>query len=82
MGSVHLGIGKDYAPKQLDIPYKKGRKQPLTDEQKHHNKQVSKIWVKVEHAIGGMKHFRFLSDRLRCRDFARYNQIVGIGATI
>ena len=77
-----LGIGKDYAPKHLDIPYKKSKKQPLTDAQKDHNKQVSKIRVKVEHAIGGMKRFRFLSDRLRCRVFARYNQIVGICAAL
>jgi hypothetical protein len=77
-----LGIAKDYKTKGLNIPQKRGKKQDMTEDQKTHNKQVSKVRIKVEHSIGGMKRFRFLSDRLRCRDFTRYNQIVGICAAL
>ena len=74
-----LGINKDYDEKIL-IPFKRKRKQILTEEQKKHNKDISKIRIKVEHSIGGMKRFRILSDRLRMRNMIRYNQVSGICA--
>lgn len=82
-----LGIKKDYDAKQIFIPFKrtkrKSKEDPeteLTKNQKEYNKSVSKIRIKVEHAIGGLKRYRFLSDRLRCRDAAFYSQVAGIAA--
>ena len=82
-----LGIHKDYQPDRLFIPYKKPRRKSkndpiieLNDQQKTHNKQVSKIRIRVEHAIGGLKRYRFLSDRLRARDAQFYSMIAGIAA--
>jgi len=82
-----LGIEKDYEINQLHIPFKKpkrkSKKDPeieLTEAQKKHNKSVSKIRIIVEHAIGGLKRYRFLSDRLRCRDAAFYSKVAGIAA--
>ena len=76
-----LGIQKDYDPK-IFIPHKRKRKEELTQQQKSKNKEISKIRIKVEHSIGGLKRFRILSDRLRMRSVIRYNQITGICAGI
>ena len=76
-----LGIQKDYDPK-IFIPHKKKQKEELTQQQKSRNKEISKIRIKVEHSIGGLKRFRILSDRLRMRSVIRYNQITGICAGI
>lgn len=76
-----LGIKKDYAA-NVKMPTKKPRKEKkeLTKEQKEYNKSVSQIRIKVEHSIGGLKRYRVLSDRLRMRNMARYNQTSGICA--
>ena len=60
------------------MPNKKPKKKKLSESQKEYNKSVSRIRIKVEHAIGGIKRFRILSDRLRIRNMTRFNQIVGI----
>ncbi|MFZ2897813.1 MAG: transposase family protein [Saprospiraceae bacterium] len=77
-----LGINKDYAIERISIPFKKSKNKGLTEEQKMTNKQYSSIRVKVEHSIGGFKRYRFLSDRLRCRNIALYNLVAGICAGI
>lgn len=74
-----LGIQKDY-PAKVKIPDKKPRKRTLTKAQKRYNRSVSQIRIKVEHAIGGLKRYRILADRLRIRNMIRYNQIAGICA--
>lgn len=75
-----LGIAKDYQAEKVSIPFKKSKNKSLTDEQKISNKQMSSIRVKVEHSIGGFKRYRFLSDRLRCRDIHLYNLVAEICA--
>lgn len=82
-----LGIEKDYQIKQVFIPHKRPRRKSkndpkieFTEEQKMHNKSVSKIRIRVEHAIGGLKRYRFLSDRLRCRDAELYSKVAGVAA--
>jgi len=63
----YLGFADDYKTRELHIPYKKPRKSKnnpnptLTKEQKEHNKNVSSIRVKAEHAIGGMKRYTAFS---------------------
>lgn len=61
-----LGIEKDYQIKQVFIPHKRPRRKSkndpkieFTEEQKMHNKSVSKIRIKIERAIGGLKRYRF-----------------------
>lgn len=82
-----LGIKKDYQGSEIFIPYKrkkrKSTKDPiieLTQEQKEYNKSVSKIRIRVEHSIGGLKRYRFLSDKLRCRDARFYSTVMGVAA--
>jgi len=67
----YLGFAKAYQTKQLNIPFKKPYKTnnnpdpKLTPAQKEHNRQVSKIRVKVENAIGGAKRYKILEQRFR-----------------
>ena len=75
-----LGIVKDYPAAQISIPFKKSKNNPLTNCQKNANKQKSSIRVRIEHSIGGFKRYRFLSDRLRCRDIDLYNLVAGVCA--
>jgi hypothetical protein len=75
-----LGIEKDYVCKELLIPNKKKKKQELSPEQKQENKLQASERIRVEHAIGGMKRYRILSDRLRVQDVKLYNVILGVCA--
>lgn len=77
-----LGICKDYTAQQISIPFKKSKNKPLTEDLKTLNKQRSSFRVRVEHSIGGLKRFRILSDRLRCRDIQFYNLVAGVCAGI
>lgn len=68
----YQGIQTDYlSPEQVHIPHKKPRKSKnnptpqLTRKQKRENRQLRRIRVRVEHAIGGMKIFHVLTIRLR-----------------
>lgn len=69
----YKGIETDYKTKQIYIPYKKPRKSKsnpspqLTAEQKQYNKKVGSKRVFVEHAIGGIKRYKCLSDKFRNR---------------
>ena len=49
------------------IPKKKSKGNPLTFDEKEINKLISSYRVLVEHAIGGIKRFRCMSERLRNR---------------
>jgi hypothetical protein len=69
------GFEKDYAPQALYLPQKSSKKNPLTQPQKDQNTIMAKERIRVEHAIGGMKRFRVLSDRLRMHNFKRYHSI-------
>jgi hypothetical protein len=66
-----LGAQKDYKNANISIPHKKPRKSKnkpntfLTKNQKEENKSLSKSRVTVEHAIGGMKIFGCISQRIR-----------------
>jgi len=75
-----LGIEKEYACKELLLPNKKKKKQELSPEQKRENKLLASERIAVEHALGGMKRYRVLSDRLRVQDVKLYNVILGVCA--
>ena len=75
-----LGFEKDYVCKELLLPNKKKKQQELSPEQKQENKLLASERIYVEHAIGGMKRYRILSDRLRVHDVELYNVIFGVCA--
>ena len=64
-----------YNPDGVEVkqPIKKPKGKELTDEQKKENTQVSKVRVRVEHAIGSIKRMRIVKEvcRLRKNNFPR-----------
>jgi len=51
--------------KNLLLPKKKTKGRPLTYDEKETNKIISSYRVLVEHAIGGIKRYRCMSEKLR-----------------
>ena len=67
---VHLdlgfqGVDKEHATLTIVIPKKKPPKKALSQEEKEKNRQKASARVKVEHAIGGVKRLRSVTDRFR-----------------
>ena len=48
-------------------PLKKPRGRELTSVEKENNREISRIRIRVEHAIGGVKRYRIVKDQLRTR---------------
>jgi hypothetical protein len=46
-------------------PKKKPRGKELTVEEKDYNRLISKIRIRIEHAIGGVKRYRIVKDKIR-----------------
>ena len=76
----YQGIVKDYDCEQVNIPAKKPKNGELTELQRVANQAKSSERIYVEHAIGGMKRFRYLSDRLRTHKVSLYESAIGICA--
>jgi len=60
-------IGAQRVHSNIYIPKKKSKKRPLTFDEKETNKLISSYRVVVEHAIGGIKRLRCMSEKLRNR---------------
>ncbi len=75
-----LGFDKLYSCQAFFLPFKKPKGQELTDAQQAVNKKQARERVVVEHALGGLRRYRILSDRLRLHDLERYDDILGICA--
>lgn len=76
----YKGFEIDYLCKKVVIPHKKPHKSDLTETQKNENMEKSKKRIFVEHSIGGMKRYRFLSDKLRNHDFNLYSDAIEVCA--
>lgn len=59
------GIRKDFPELTVRMPWRASRGHPLTAVQKIKNRQMSRKRILVEHAIGGMKRFRSVTDVFR-----------------
>jgi len=58
-------IGEAKGRSNIHIPKKKPRGKELTEEEKEMNRLISSCRVVVEHAIGGLKRYRCISEKLR-----------------
>ncbi len=69
-----LGLqGFESAEVTIIQPFKKPRGGQLSDEQKAYNAFVARLRIRIEHAIGGVKRFRIVKDKLRLwRDDVRH----------
>ncbi len=59
--------GEQKTHPNICMPKKKSKGKPLTFDEKEMNKLISSYRVLVEHAIGGLKRFRCMSEKLRNR---------------
>lgn len=76
----YQGFATDYDCQEVILPKKKPYKKDLTADDKLENRQKSSDRVYVEHAIGGMKRYRILSDRLRIHDCQTYDNALEVCA--
>jgi len=77
--SGYQGLHKLHAKTQM--PKKRSKKNPLTEEDKKNNRQLSSDRVLNENVIGSLKRFKIISDRYRNRRkrfSLRFNLIAGI----
>jgi len=77
--SGYQGLQKIHAKTQS--PKKKSKQKPLTQDDRAHNRQLSRDRVLNENVIGKLKRFKILSDRYRNRRkrfMLRFNLIAGI----
>lgn len=77
--SGYQGYQDDYP--DLEIPYKKSKKKPLSKDERAYNHALSRFRVRVEHAIARLKRFRILADRFRYprkTHAAKFSIIAGI----
>lgn len=82
----YLGIQKAYEALFIYLPHKKPRKSKsnphpqLTEAQKAENREMSRVRVVVEHAIGGMKRFAILVNTFRNRKTQFVDTVAVLGA--
>uniref|UniRef100_UPI001FF55AAB transposase family protein n=1 Tax=Telluribacter sp. SYSU D00476 TaxID=2811430 RepID=UPI001FF55AAB len=76
----YQGFVKDYQCQNVIMPKKKSSKHPLNEAERQQNKEKSSERITVEHAIGGMKRYRILSDRLRIHNCKMYSDTVEVCA--
>jgi len=86
-GLDQLWLAKDtayesYCPEGITLlePFRARRNKPLTQLQKKINTWVSSVRIVVEHAIGGLKRLRIVSEKWRSRVDGRLDQAINIAA--
>jgi len=79
---VDLGYqGLQKITSHVNLPFKRSKKNPLTKEQKEHNRGLASFRIKIEHKIREIKVFKILSDVYRNfqkKYHLRFNVIAGI----
>lgn len=83
---VHVDLGyqgfeSDYAAKTVLIPFKKKKNEKeLCDLKKAYNRKLAQWRIVVEHAIGGMKRYRVLAERIRLKSIDQIDTILEVCA--
>ena len=78
----YLGIEKDYSVLRVFIPIKRKAhdKLPigadLLEVKKCFNKRISQMRIPIEHAIGGMKTYRIITQTIRLKSIPFIDQVV------
>lgn len=76
------GIKKYLPDSPVKIGHKKPKNKELTGEQKEENKQIAKVRIIVEHAIGGMKRYFILRHENRIHLRNKISDAVEICASL
>ena len=77
--SGYQGLQKQH--QQTELPYKRQKGKPLTNDEKEYNRALSRIRVKVENVFRSLKIFRILTERYRNKRRGygiKFNIIAGI----
>lgn len=74
------GMRKDFPDLQVRMPKRANRGHPLTAAQKTTNQAISRKRILAEHAIGGVKRFRSLTDVFRNHTNAFADRLMLVGA--
>jgi DDE superfamily endonuclease len=87
LDSGFQGAVKQYKSEKIRVTFrrtraKKGENNSLTEEQIAHNKEVGKERIYVEHAIGGIKRYRFLYNRNRSKNLKLLDTTIAIAAAL
>lgn len=83
---VHVDLGyqgfeSDYSAKTVLIPFKRKKKEEeLCDLKKAYNRKLAQWRIPIEHAIGGMKRYRILAERIRIKSIHQVNTILEVCA--
>ncbi|MFK7921624.1 MAG: transposase family protein [Bacteroidia bacterium] len=75
-GLGFLGISKTQ-PNAI-LPDKKTRNRALTDEQKHINRIIASLRVRIEHAFAGIKRLKIIRNKIRLKCCSMRNQMMRI----
>lgn len=76
----YSGFDKSFVSSALSLPIKSSKKKPLSDEAKSSNRTLASQRIVVEHVIGGLKRYRVISNRVRCRNWSGYDTKVEVCA--
>lgn len=83
MVMVDLGfMGLSSQTARIVMPHKRGKNQDLDQHQREANKWISKVRVKVEHVIGGVKIFRKVKEKFRGRLYAREDRVMLVACAL
>lgn len=69
------GIKKSLKKASIRIPIKKRRGKERTETERKYNTEISRVRIRVEHAIGSMKSFAILQHRSRLKDTRKIMEI-------
>jgi hypothetical protein len=74
----YQGLEKDYQAAQVLIPLKKKKKssESVKELKRAVNKRMAQIRVPVEHAIGGMKNYRIITQPIRVKAWNLIDKII------
>jgi len=76
-----LGVEKDYPEQKSSLPVKKEKDCELTLQEKGHNKNHSRKWIVIEHAICRLKKYKIMNDVFRNR-LRKYNRVSDIASRL
>ena len=77
--SGYQGIRKEHP--DAEIPFKRSKKHPLTNDERAYNRALSRFRVRVEHTFAKIKSFRLFSERFRYSKTtyaAKFSAVAGI----
>lgn len=74
------GMEKEY--KNAILPYKKPKKQELSELKKLINKGIAKVRVTIEHAFAGVKRLKIIRNKIRLKTWNKRHSVLMIAMAL